>query len=290
MMVNGLYVVQGEANAVVALLKKSLPQNAYHTLDDQDPFLRNFADLRDIMNTVTDLSEMNPDSYLSPFLDVIKSDHTNGPVTARAMSAVEKFINYELITANNIKVCSAVESVAQAATQAKFTGSSDADKDECVLFNLLKLLRTLFQSSYGRFLSNESVCEIMQCGFRICFESSLSSLIRKTAESTLSDITQLLFIRLPTFQEDTRHPYIRKLVMKSRGGRRKRVLRDRTISEDHGHSDDSTRKRENGPRENKEAHQEPAEPKNTDEDSPLIPSAEAAENDGNMPDVEDVIR
>lgn len=43
---------------------------------------------------------MNPDSYLSPFLDVIKSDHTNGPVTARAMSAVEKFINYELITAN----------------------------------------------------------------------------------------------------------------------------------------------------------------------------------------------
>lgn len=52
----------------------------------------------------------------------------------------------------------------------------------------------------------------MQCGFRICFESSLSGLIRKTAESTLSDITQLLFTRLPTFQEDTRHPYIRKLV------------------------------------------------------------------------------
>lgn len=57
MMVNGLYVVQGEANAVVALLKKSLPQNAYHTLDDQDPFLRNFADLRDIMNTVSDFQD-----------------------------------------------------------------------------------------------------------------------------------------------------------------------------------------------------------------------------------------
>lgn len=64
----------------------------------------------------------------------------------------------------------------------------------------------------GRLLSNESVCEMMQSCFRICFEGSLSELLRKIAESTLADMTQLLFTRLPTFDEDTRHPYIRKLV------------------------------------------------------------------------------
>lgn len=65
----------------------------------------------------------------------------------------------------------------------------------------------------GRLLSNESVCEMMQSCFRISFEPALSELLREVAESTLSDMTQLLFTRLPTFQEDIRHPYIRKLVL-----------------------------------------------------------------------------
>lgn len=105
MIVNGLYVVQGEANAVVALLKKAHRGWNYQALypsasDDNDPLVRNFSDLRDVLNSVSDLSEMNPDTFLSPFLDVIKSDVTNGPVTARSMSAVKKFIDYDLLGSN----------------------------------------------------------------------------------------------------------------------------------------------------------------------------------------------
>lgn len=70
-------------------------------------------------------------------------------------------------------------------------------------------------TSVGQLLSNESVCEMMQSCFRISFEPALSELLREVAEATLSDMTQLLFTRLPTFQEDIRHPYIRKLVLLS---------------------------------------------------------------------------
>ncbi len=77
------------------------------------------------------------------------------------------------------------------------------------------MLRTLLLTPVGSLLSNESVCEIMQSGFRICFETRLSELLRKAAESTLSDMIQLLFTRLPTFKEDPRHPYIRKLKMRA---------------------------------------------------------------------------
>lgn len=54
MMVNGVCVVQGEANAVVALLKK-FRRNLSHlpALDEHDPLLRNFADLRDVLNSVS---------------------------------------------------------------------------------------------------------------------------------------------------------------------------------------------------------------------------------------------
>lgn len=34
----------------------------------------------------------------------------------------------------------------------------------------------------------------------------------QAARTTLADMTQLIFTRLPTFEEDLRHPYIRKLV------------------------------------------------------------------------------
>lgn len=101
----GLYVVQCEANVVVALLKKShrrYGNSLIHpsVLDTQDPLLRSFADLKDVLNSVSDLAEINPISYLSPFLDVIKSEHTNGPVTSQAIISVEKFVNYGLIDDN----------------------------------------------------------------------------------------------------------------------------------------------------------------------------------------------
>lgn len=45
--------MHGEANGVIALLKK-FRRNVLHlpVLDDHDPLLRNFADLRDVLNSV----------------------------------------------------------------------------------------------------------------------------------------------------------------------------------------------------------------------------------------------
>ncbi|KAK0399181.1 hypothetical protein QR680_002931 [Steinernema hermaphroditum] len=40
----------------------------------------------DVFNSVNDSSEMNSDTFLSPFLEAVKAEHTNGPVTAQAMS------------------------------------------------------------------------------------------------------------------------------------------------------------------------------------------------------------
>lgn len=51
---------------------------------------------------VSVLADMNPDAFLSPFLDVIRSDQTNGPVTAQALSSVAKFLSYGLIDSTRL--------------------------------------------------------------------------------------------------------------------------------------------------------------------------------------------
>uniref|UniRef100_A0A0K0G494 SEC7 domain-containing protein n=1 Tax=Strongyloides venezuelensis TaxID=75913 RepID=A0A0K0G494_STRVS len=208
----GLYVVQCEANVVVALLKKShrrYGSTLIHpsVLDTQDPLLRSFADLKDVLNSVSDLGEINPISYLSPFLDVIKSEHTNGPVTSQAITSVEKFVNYGLIDDNSIKASIAVESITQAITRAKFMGGSDNGSDECVLLKIVQALRSLIMSKYGRLLSDESVCEMIQSCFKMAFELTFSELLRKVCESTLMDMTQVIFNRLPSFEENVRNLY-----------------------------------------------------------------------------------
>lgn len=64
-----------------------------------------------IIIKVNDLSDMNPDTYLSPFLDVIRSDQTNGPVTAQALSSVAKFLSYGLIDSSRLFFTSHFNSV-----------------------------------------------------------------------------------------------------------------------------------------------------------------------------------
>ena len=44
-----------------------------------------------------DLAQIDPDIYLTPFLDVIKSEDTTGPITGVALSSVHKFLSYGTI-------------------------------------------------------------------------------------------------------------------------------------------------------------------------------------------------
>ncbi len=46
---------------------------------------------------VADLTELAPNEFLSPFLEVIRSEDTTGPITGLALTSVNKFLSYSLI-------------------------------------------------------------------------------------------------------------------------------------------------------------------------------------------------
>uniref|UniRef100_A0A4W5NUZ6 Golgi-specific brefeldin A-resistance guanine nucleotide exchange factor 1 n=1 Tax=Hucho hucho TaxID=62062 RepID=A0A4W5NUZ6_9TELE len=139
---------------------------------------------------LVELSDVEPNVFLRPFLEVVRSEDTTGPITGLALTSVNKFLSYGLIDPNHEAAAEAIENMADAVTHARFVGTDPAS-DEVVLMKILQVLRTLLLTPVGAHLTNESVCEIMQSCFRICFEMRLSELLRKSAEHTLVDMLKM---------------------------------------------------------------------------------------------------
>ncbi|XP_066992463.2 Golgi-specific brefeldin A-resistance guanine nucleotide exchange factor 1 [Anabrus simplex] len=212
---NGIYVVQGEMTIILTAMRRGARWSSHtHQDEDQDALMRSFTHLKDTLNQIDDLFELDPNTFLGPFLEVIRSEETTGPVTSLALSSVNKFLSYGLIDRSGKSVAATVENIADAVTHARFVGTDQAS-DGVVLMKILQVLRTLMLSPEGAMLTNESICEIMLSCFRICFESRLSELLRRTSEHCLKDMVQLLFTRLPQFSEDFRVPVnLKKIKMR----------------------------------------------------------------------------
>ncbi|XP_050501190.1 Golgi-specific brefeldin A-resistance guanine nucleotide exchange factor 1 [Diabrotica virgifera virgifera] len=211
---NGIFVVKGEISNMMAAMKRGTRWSSHSYQDDDvDSLLRNFQELRDILDNVDDLRFVEPNTFLAPFLNVIRSEETTGPVTSLALSAVNKFLSYGLLDPLHASIPQTIHSIADAVTHARFVGT-DQSSDGVVLIRILQVLRTLTLSPEGTALTNESLCEIMLSCFRICFETRLVDLLRKTAEHYLKEMVQLIFMRLPQFSEDLKVSYIKQLKMK----------------------------------------------------------------------------
>ncbi|XP_069466354.1 Golgi-specific brefeldin A-resistance guanine nucleotide exchange factor 1 [Ambystoma mexicanum] len=215
-----IYIVQGEIGYVVGAIKRNARWSTHTPLDEeQDPLLHSFSQLKDVLNNITELSKIEPNVFLRPFLEVIRSEDTTGPITGLALTSVNKFLSCALIDPYHDGTAEGIENMADAVTHARFVGT-DPTSDEVVLMKILQVLRTLLLTPVGAHLTNESVCEIMQSCFRICFEMRLSELLRKSAEHTLVDMVQLLFSRLPQFKEEAKSyvgANIKKLKMRAGG-------------------------------------------------------------------------
>lgn len=183
---------------------------------------KQFVELKATLSHIEDLRLVAPNVFLGPFLDVIRSEETTGPITCLALSTINKFLSYGLIgefldtwpslemiihlffrnlDPTHPTLASAVGNIADAVTHAHFVGTDNAS-DGVVLLKVLQVLRTLMLNPEGSALTNESVCEVMLSCFRLCFEPRLNELLRRTAEQAIKDIVLLLFMRLPQFSEE----------------------------------------------------------------------------------------
>ncbi|VVD03671.1 unnamed protein product [Leptidea sinapis] len=136
---NGILVVQGEMTMLVTAMRRSTRWGSHSFPNEEyDMLMRTFQDLKTILNQVDDLRLLDPPTYLSPFLEVIRSKETTGPVTSLALSSIHKFLSYGIIDTTHPSVPATVEDIADAVTHARFVGT-DHSSDGVVLMKILQV-------------------------------------------------------------------------------------------------------------------------------------------------------
>jgi golgi-specific brefeldin A-resistance guanine nucleotide exchange factor 1 len=120
-----------------------------------------------------DIKYLDALTLLGPFLAVVRSPATSGPITALALSAVSKFLTYGLVHASSPSLHLALAQLSSAATHCKFE-ASDSVSDEMVLLKILHLLKDVLDAGLVSVLSDEAVCEMMETGLSMCCQMRLS--------------------------------------------------------------------------------------------------------------------
>ncbi|KAG0206857.1 GDP/GTP exchange factor for ARF [Mortierella sp. GBA30] len=172
--------------------------------NQESPLMLGFNELRSRLATTISVKDMDAVALLDPFLEVIQSGDTNGPITGAALTSVEKFLMYKIISKDSPNVAYAMQRLAVAATHCKFE-ASDSVSDEIVLLKILQVLRVALTSGPGNFLSDESVCSMIETGLSMCCQLQLSEMLRKSAEHTMTIITQAMFEKLRTLTVPLEH-------------------------------------------------------------------------------------
>ena len=156
---------------------------------------RNFKLLKDRLNK--NLNVLLDYSYLKPFCDLIINKDISGRITAVALGALLKFLNYGLIDYTENQ--GSAQLLCEAMIKVRFV-STNASSDEVVLMRILLLIKELVTRGFN-LINNRTLYGMIRTCFRVIFEQSLSELLRKNAEHTLIDIVRILFMRLDEFQD-----------------------------------------------------------------------------------------
>ncbi|KNZ64264.1 hypothetical protein VP01_104g12 [Puccinia sorghi] len=154
-----------------------------------------FASLIMVLRECQDLSQLDALTLLSPFLAVVRSNETNGPITALALSSIDKFLTYSFVHPHSSSLSLAMSQISAAGTHCRFE-ASDSISDEIVLFKILDVLEHALTGPVGYTLTDEAVCQMMETGLSMCCQMRLSEMLRRSAERAMQVMVSAVFGRL----------------------------------------------------------------------------------------------
>jgi len=142
-----------------------------------------------------DIGTFDTPALLHPFLQVIRSSSTSGSITSLALIAITKFLSYNIISRDSPRLPQAMQLLSAALTHCRFEASNTA-ADEIVFLRILRLMEGIIAGPGGEILSDESMCQIMETGLRLCCEARLTQMLQRSAEISMVSMCQVVFERL----------------------------------------------------------------------------------------------
>eukprot|EP00917_Polyrhabdina_sp_WS-2016_P000687 GHVP01001480.1.p1 GENE.GHVP01001480.1~~GHVP01001480.1.p1 ORF type:complete len:697 (+),score=121.88 GHVP01001480.1:544-2634(+) len=157
--------------------------------------------LKNLFDRLNYVNEFHIDkSHMLPFLNVITHRETNGPVTAVALAAVNKFVNYGLIRPDATDAADTINSIAEGVVGCLFQGSA-TDSDEVVLQKILMVLVDILRCSSCTLIEENNVWNMVKLAYQISRQPKASFLLRSSAEQTISQMTLQIFSAPSSFPD-----------------------------------------------------------------------------------------
>eukprot|EP00884_Botryococcus_braunii_P022699 jgi/Botrbrau1/9112/Bobra.0305s0016.2 len=197
-----------EIAAVVTAMRQNskwalIPTRYTRLQDDEmgdDPLLEELKLLRRRIFHWHDWSVVDPMEYLGPFLEVIRSPETSGPITGMALTSLCRMLDQFIMGEWSGSLAEVMHNTADAVTQCKFE-ATDRQSDEVVLYKILQVLLACMRCPGGKLLTNDNVINIFQACFRIGHyqterSKDMSDLLTQASREIMVHMVAMIFSRL----------------------------------------------------------------------------------------------
>ncbi|WVR05849.1 hypothetical protein IAU60_002875 [Kwoniella sp. DSM 27419] len=185
---------------------------------DEGDLMDGFVELRRLLSGVKDITSLTPFELCSPFLALIRSPLTSGPITSLSLTSLHAIIQSILplyLTVPSLEITPSIPlqlvlaHITSALSTCRFPSSSP-QQDELVLLRLLRVIESLVApipmpqkdtslKGIGNMLDHmgdESVCELLETGLGMLARSRLGEGVRSTAQGCVQSIVRVCFARL----------------------------------------------------------------------------------------------
>nr|ODN87173.1 Sec7 domain-containing protein [Cryptococcus depauperatus CBS 7841] len=184
---------------------------------DRGDLMHGFIELRRMLGGTKDVTSLIAVDICAPFLALIRSPSTSGPITALALTSLHSILNlvFPLFLTPAPRSFSpstslqlALAHITAALSQCRFPSSSP-QQDELVLLRLLGVIEVLVaplampgpssSDVIGTFLDHmgdESVCELLEVALGMLARARLGEGVRGMAQSCVQSIVRCVFRRL----------------------------------------------------------------------------------------------
>ncbi|KAL5635177.1 hypothetical protein ACGC1H_003018 [Rhizoctonia solani] len=153
-----------------------------------------FEHLKRKIRDVQDVHEIPILEIVEPFVAVISTPTSTGPITTAALNAIDTFfVNGVIIPDQSINPC--LSELSGALSRCVFE-PSDSGRDEAVLLRIIAVIRDFICSPCGVHISDVEACEMLERVLTICCQMRSSEVLRKTAEADMQTIIREIFGRL----------------------------------------------------------------------------------------------
>lgn len=151
-----------------------------------------FSELRSQLANCTDITDLDAQALLAPFIEVIYNPRVTAAATFLALSSVSKFLSYKIIVPGSKGIEPAIYHLAGAITHCRFEATDKAE-DDAVLLKILALMEFLVCDMGRSTLTDESLCQVFETCLNIACQIKRGDLLRRSAEMTMIKLTEAVF-------------------------------------------------------------------------------------------------